>query len=68
GPLAPELDADTATDILWIYNDPGLYTALVSQRGWTEQAFRQWLAATMRKALLPDRPVSSSPGRARSPR
>jgi AcrR family transcriptional regulator len=68
GPLAPELDADTATDVLWIYNDPALYTALVSQRGWTEQAFRRWLAATMRKALLPDRPVRPSPGRARSPR
>lgn len=54
GPLAPDLDTDAATDILWIYNDPALYATLVSQRGWTEQAFRQWLTITIRKALLPD--------------
>jgi AcrR family transcriptional regulator len=54
GPLAPGLDTNAATDILWIYNDPSHYAALVSQRGWTERAFGQWLATTMRKALLPD--------------
>jgi AcrR family transcriptional regulator len=51
GPLA--LDEPAATDVLWIYNDPALYASLVSFRGWTEDAFRQWLAATMRNALLP---------------
>lgn len=53
GPLAVELDPDTATDILWIFNDPAHYAALVSQQGWTEGAFRRWLAAMMRNALLP---------------
>jgi AcrR family transcriptional regulator len=53
GPLTAELNPDTATDILWIFNDPAHYAALVSQRGWTEDAFRRWLAATMRNALLP---------------
>jgi AcrR family transcriptional regulator len=52
GPLAPHLDTDTATDILWIFNDPGHYAALVTQRGWSEPTFRQWLAAMMRSALL----------------
>src|SRR5260370_10258677 len=33
--LAPELDTQTATDILWIFNDPGHYTPLVSQCAWT---------------------------------
>lgn len=54
GALAPELDTQAATDILWIFNDPGHYTALVSQCGWTEHTFRRWLAGTMRSALLPD--------------
>ncbi len=38
GPLAPELDTHTATDILWIFNDPAHYAALVTQQGWTEHA------------------------------
>jgi AcrR family transcriptional regulator len=54
GGLAPELDPDTATDILWIFNDPTHYAALVSQRGWTEPTFRRWLARTMHNALLPE--------------
>jgi AcrR family transcriptional regulator len=52
GALAPGLDTRAATDILWIFNDPGHYSALVSQCGWTEHAFRRWLAGTMRGALL----------------
>ncbi|MEU0558715.1 helix-turn-helix domain-containing protein [Dactylosporangium sp. NPDC006015] len=53
GTLAPPLDTETATDVLWIYNDPGHHAALVSQRGWPEDAFRRWLATSMRRALLP---------------
>jgi hypothetical protein len=53
GPLAPDLDGETATDVLWVLNDPAHYTALVTQRGWPEASFRRWLAATMRAALLP---------------
>jgi AcrR family transcriptional regulator len=53
GPLAPELDTHTATDILWIFNDPAHYAALVTQQGWTEHTFRRWLADMMRSALLP---------------
>jgi AcrR family transcriptional regulator len=54
GGLAPELDPEAATDILWIFNDPAHYAALVSQRGWTEHTFRRWLARTMQNALLPE--------------
>jgi AcrR family transcriptional regulator len=53
GDLAPELDTETATDILWIFNDPAHYAALALQRSWPEHAFRRWLAASMRGALLP---------------
>jgi AcrR family transcriptional regulator len=52
GPLAPHLDGDTATDILWIYNDPSLYSSLVLRRGWREEAFHHWLAASMHSGLL----------------
>lgn len=52
GGLAPGLDAGTATDMLWIFNDPAQYAALVLGRGWTERAFRRWLAGCMRHALL----------------
>jgi hypothetical protein len=54
GDLAPELDDETAIDALWIFNDPGHYAALVTQRGWSEQTFRRWLADRMHDALLPD--------------
>ena len=46
------LGGETEIDILWIYNDPALYATLVGQRGWTEPAFRSWLARAMRAALL----------------
>jgi AcrR family transcriptional regulator len=52
GPLAPHLDSDTATDVLWIFNDPAHYASLVLTRGWTEDAFRTWLAAAMKHGLL----------------
>jgi hypothetical protein len=53
GPLAPHLDADSATDVLWILNDPTHYASLVLERGWPEEPFRSWLAATMKHGLLP---------------
>lgn len=60
GPLAAELDPATATDVLWIFNDPAHYAALVSRQGWTEDTFRRWLAAMMRNALLPAPPQSAT--------
>jgi len=53
GDLTPELDTETATDVLWIFNDPAHYAALALQRDWPEEAFRRWLADSMRGALLP---------------
>jgi AcrR family transcriptional regulator len=52
GHLASELDIETAIDTLWVFNDPAHYAALVVQRGWSEYAFRRWLADRMRNALL----------------
>lgn len=53
GPLAAGLDLDRATDILWIFNDPALYDALVTGRGWPEADFTAWLSGQIRHALLP---------------
>lgn len=52
GGLKKDLDRHTATDVLWIFNDPAHYAALVLDRGWTELTFRSWLASTMRAALI----------------
>jgi AcrR family transcriptional regulator len=54
GDLAPNLHAAAAIDTLWFFNDPAHYVALVLERGWSEDAFRHWLANRMRGALLPD--------------
>ena len=53
GDLATHLDAAAAVDVLWVFNDPAHYAALVLQRGWAEHTFRHWLADRMRDALLP---------------
>ncbi|MGK5557685.1 TetR/AcrR family transcriptional regulator [Actinomadura kijaniata] len=46
-------DTQAAVDILWTFNDPALFGALVGQRGWAVPVFTSWLATTMRNALLP---------------
>jgi len=52
-PLRPGLGTSQATDLLWIFNDPAHYNALVHQCGWHETAFTAWLSSQMRQALLP---------------
>jgi prophage antirepressor-like protein len=46
------LDCQSASDILWVLNDPGLYRLLVMERRWTERRFRTWLTNTMQTQLL----------------
>lgn len=53
GPLRSGLDTTTATDRLWIYNDPAHYHALVHGCGWPEPEFTGWLSSQMQHALLP---------------
>jgi AcrR family transcriptional regulator len=54
GPLRRDADVEHAVDVLWFFNDPGHYTALVRRCGWPEESFRTWLADRMRDALPPD--------------
>ena len=50
--LLQGLDRQSASDILWVLNDPGLYQLLVTQRRWTQRRFRSWLATSMQVQLL----------------
>ena len=49
------LDRQSASDILWVLNDPGLYRLLVMERRWTERRFRTWLTSAMQTQLLEPR-------------
>jgi AcrR family transcriptional regulator len=52
GALLHGLDQRSASDILWVLNDPGLYQLLVTKRRWTQRGFRAWLTTTMQTQLL----------------
>lgn len=52
GGIREGLDPAAAADVVWLLNDPGLYVRLVSERGWTPQAFHDWVAATLKAQLL----------------
>ena len=50
--LLDGLDQQSASDILWVLNDPALYHMLVTQRRWTQRRFRSWLTDSMQTQLL----------------
>jgi AcrR family transcriptional regulator len=50
--LLHNLDQQSASDILWVLNDPALYQLLVTRRRWTQRRFRTWLTHTMHTQLL----------------
>jgi AcrR family transcriptional regulator len=52
GGLRPGLDQERAADVLWTLLDPGLYAALVEDRGWPSERFAAWLEETLRAQLL----------------
>lgn len=52
GRLRPELDYETARDILWMFTARDVYRMLVRERGWTSQKYQDWLADTLVHALL----------------
>jgi AcrR family transcriptional regulator len=55
------LDRQSASDILWVLNDPGLYQLLVTQRRWTQRRFCSWLTNSMQVQLL--EPLDATVGR-----
>lgn len=50
--LREGMTTSVARDIVWIYNDPGLHHALVTQRGWSQRQYRSWLLETLGHQLL----------------
>ncbi len=52
GHLAPTLDVERATDILWTLNHPNNWRLLVVDRGWTPEQYEQWIGDLACKQLL----------------
>jgi AcrR family transcriptional regulator len=46
------LEVDTAADILWTLNHPGVYRSLVGDRGWTPERYERWLTDVLSSQLL----------------
>src|SRR5882757_1585794 len=64
--LLHNLDQQSASDILWVLNDPALYQSLVTRRRWTQRRFRTWLTHTMQTQLLEPPGVTPRPNPRRS--
>jgi AcrR family transcriptional regulator len=50
--LRPDLSEQQATDILWLYSSADIYRLLVHDSHWPTARYEQWLAHTLRHALL----------------
>lgn len=46
------LSVERAADLLWLFNDPGVYHRLVLDRGWSEERYVKWLTETLIAQLL----------------
>ncbi|MFC1406149.1 MULTISPECIES: TetR/AcrR family transcriptional regulator [Streptacidiphilus] len=51
GALRPEADRVHLADALWALAGPQLYTQLTVGRGWSADAYEEWLAATLAATL-----------------
>jgi AcrR family transcriptional regulator len=60
GFLRADLTVDEARDLLWTLNSHAIHDMLVIDRGWTPQRYRDWLADTLARTLLPDLPPSDA--------
>ena len=50
--LRDDLSADTAADVMWLYNDPETFYKLVIKRGWPVERFAEWLRRTLTEQLI----------------
>jgi len=55
GGMRPELSVEEAGDILWTVSSLAVYHMLVLQRAWSPERYRDWIASTNTRALLPGR-------------
>jgi AcrR family transcriptional regulator len=56
GALKPGLAVDAAIDITWTLCSLAVYDLLVLARGWSDERYQAWLAATLAQALLASDP------------
>lgn len=50
--LRPGLALDDACDVTWTLCSLAVHDALVVERGWSAERYREWLAAALRRELL----------------
>jgi AcrR family transcriptional regulator len=50
--LRPDADPERAADLVYALTDPSIYHLLVRERGWPNDAFTTWLAATLERELV----------------
>jgi TetR/AcrR family transcriptional regulator, regulator of autoinduction and epiphytic fitness len=50
--LLPGISEQQATDILWLYSSADVYRLLVHDSHWPTKRYEQWLAQTLKQALL----------------
>src|SRR5262245_36454352 len=50
--LRKGLNRDQATDLVWALASDELFHLLVRERGWTSRRYREWLARSLREAVL----------------
>ena len=65
--LADEIDARTATDLLWALSTEELWRELVEERGWSADRYELWLGVTLVAQLI-EAPTARRPGRHRGRR
>ena len=54
--LRPGLDDESAADVVWVLNDPGIFNMLVHRRGWSAAKYQAWLTRALEvELLLPQR-------------
>ena len=53
GHLRPDVDLQSATDVMWTYTSPNLFDLLVTRRGWSPEKFGQFVSHALVAALLP---------------
>lgn len=52
GDLRNDVDVDRIADVIWSMNGPEYYTLLVTERGWSNEAFSAWLLDAWCRLLL----------------
>jgi AcrR family transcriptional regulator len=52
GQMRPELDPETATDILWTITSSDVYRLLVVEAGWSPDRYAAWLTEAARALVL----------------